>query len=348
MKKGNSPVAKRSKIDRTTIVDIATASGVSVSTVSRILNNHPDVAEDTRQRVLQVIDKMGFTPQTAWQQLRSGKSRTIALHYPQDFNPPAQSIVTGAAYGCENAGYSLKLMVNSLNDTDLVNLFRSGQIDGIILMEVLTHDQRVEFLRNQGYPFVMVGRCVDNTGLSYVDIDIGSGVINAIAHLYELGHRQIGFVTLSPVLQEKEYGYTTWAVKGYERACQVFKLPFLWRAVDLNTLSVTETVQDLLASNPHITALVTPQDRGVPGILRAASVLGLRIPEDLSVIGVLDETLSELTSPPISSINFPSRRLGAEAARILIDHLTRPSDRVEQLLLQPDLILRGSTGPVSG
>lgn len=339
-------MAKRSKIDRTTIVDIAVASGVSVSTVSRILNNHPDVAEETRQRVLHVIEEMGFAPQTAWQQLRSGKSRTIALHYPQDFNPPAQSIVTGAAFGCENAGYSLKLIVNSLSDTDLVNLFRSGQIDGIILMEVLTHDQRVEFLRGQGYPFVMVGRCVDNTGLSYVDIDIGSGIISAVAHLFELGHRQIGFVTLSPVLQEKEYGYTTWAVKGYERACQIFKLPFLWRAVDLNTLSVAETVQDLLTSNPKITALVTPQDRGVPGILRAASALGLRIPEDLSVIGVLDETLSELTSPPISSINFPSRRLGAEAARILIDRLTRPSDRVEQILLQPELILRGSTAPV--
>lgn len=339
-------MAKRSKIDKTTIVDIAAASGVSVSTVSRILNNRPDVAEDTRQRVLRVIEEMGFAPQTAWQQLRSGKSRTIALHYPQDFNPPAQSIVTGAAFGCENAGYSLKLIVNSLSDTDLLNLFRTGQIDGIILMEVLTHDQRVEFLRSQGYPFVMVGRCIDNTGLSYVDIDIGGGVVNAISHLVELGHRQIGFVTLSPILQEKEYGYTTWAVKGYERACQIFRLPVLWRAVDLNTLSVTETVQDLLTNNPSITALVTPQDRGVPGILRAASALGLRIPEDLSVVGVLDETLSDLTSPPITSINFPSRRLGAEAARILIDHLIRPTDRVEQILLQPELILRGSTGQV--
>lgn len=340
-------MTKQSKVDKTTIVDIAAASGVSVSTVSRILNNHPDVAEETRQRVLRVIEEKGFAPQIAWQQLRSGKSRTIALHYPQDFNPPAQSIVTGAAFGCESAGYSLKLIVNSLSDTDLLNLFRSGQIDGIILMEVLTHDQRVEFLRSQGYPFVMVGRCVDNTGLSYVDIDIGTGVMNAISHLVELGHRQIGFITLSPVLQEKEYGYTTWAIKGYELACRIFKLPMFWRAVDLNTLSVAETVQELLDSNPAITALVTPQDRGVSGILRAATALGLRIPEDLSVVGVLDETLSELTIPPITSINFPSRRLGAEAARILIDHLTRPSERVEQLLLQPELILRGSTGPAS-
>ena len=81
-------MAARSKIKKTTIVDIAKASGVSITTVSRILNNRPDVADETRQRVLQLIEERGFTPQVAWQQLRSGKSHYIALHFPQDFNPP--------------------------------------------------------------------------------------------------------------------------------------------------------------------------------------------------------------------------------------------------------------------
>ena len=230
-----------------TIVDIAKASGVSIATVSRILNNKPDVADETRQRVLQLIDEQGFTPQLAWQQLRSGKSHFIALHYPQDFNPPEQNIITSAAMSCEDAGYSLNLIVNSLSDNELLSIFRSGQADGIILMEILTHDRRVQLLQEHNLPFVMIGRCADNTGLSYVDIDIGKGVADAIQYLHALGHREIGFITLAPVLQEKEYGYATWALQGYEKACQQFGLPILWRTVDLkndNTESVVLNLAD--------------------------------------------------------------------------------------------------------
>ena len=90
-------VGKIAPIKKTTIVDIAKSAGVSVSTVSRILNNKPDVAEETRQRVLQVIEEQRFTPQMNWQQLRSGKSRFITLHFPQDYNPPSQGIMTSAA-----------------------------------------------------------------------------------------------------------------------------------------------------------------------------------------------------------------------------------------------------------
>ena len=93
-------MGRSTTIKKTTIVDIAEAAGVSVSTVSRILNNKPDVAEETRQRVLQVIEEQRFAPQITWQQLRSGKSRFIALHFPQDFNPPSQEIITSAALCC--------------------------------------------------------------------------------------------------------------------------------------------------------------------------------------------------------------------------------------------------------
>ncbi len=225
-------MVKRSKLNKTTIVDIAKASGVSISTVSRILNNKPDVADETRQRVLQLMDEQRFTPQLAWQQLRSGRSHFIALHYPQDFNPPEQNIITSAAMSCEDAGYSLNLIVNSLSDNELLSIFRSGQADGIILMEILTHDRRVQLLQEHDLPFVMIGRCADNTGLSYVDIDIGKGVADAIQYLHALGHRKIGFITLAPVRQEKEYGYATWALEGYEKTCQKYGLPILRRTVD--------------------------------------------------------------------------------------------------------------------
>lgn len=337
-------MAKWQNVKKTTIVDIARACGVSVATVSRILNNKPDVAEETRQRVLLYMEEQGFSPQIAWQQLRSGKSRFIALHFPQDFNPPSHHIITSAAMGCENAGYSLNLIANSLTPNELLAVFRRGQADGIILMEILTHDWRVELLRQHGIPFVMIGRCADNTGLNYVDIDIAQGVQGAVLHLYALGHRQIGFVTLAPILKEKEYGYTTWAMKGYQNTCEQFGIPFLHRTVDLNTKDPSSVVVNLLSAHPEITAIVTPQEIGIAGVLTAIQSKGLRIPEDISVVGLLDSSMSELLTPPLSTISFPAHEMGFEAVKILIGQMTGVLSTPHQVLLRPELILRGSTG----
>lgn len=336
---------KRSKLKKMTIVDIAKASGVSIATVSRILNNKPDVAEETRQRILQFIEEQGFTPQIAWQQLRSGRSHFIALHYPQDFNPPEQNIITSAAMSCEDAGYSLNLIVNSLNDNELLSIFRSGQADGIILMEILTHDRRVKLLQEHDLPFVMIGRCADNSGLSYVDIDIGKGVADAIQYLHALGHREIGFVTLAPVRQEKEYGYATWALQGYENACRQYGLPNLWRTVDLKNDHTEAEVLSLLSDHPNMTAIVVPQEIGVPGLLKAVQAKGLRLPDDLSIIGLFNDSMSELVTPPLSTISFPAHDMGYQAARILIGHMTGELAGPQQVLLRPELNIRRSTGP---
>lgn len=339
-------MAKRSRTKNTTIMDIARAGGVSITTVSRIINNRPDVAEDTRRRVLRLMEERGFTPQITWQQIRSGKSPFIALNFPQDFNPPSQGIITAAALGCENADYSLTLIARSLNDNDLLAIFRSGQSDGMILMEILLHDKRVELLKQHELPFVMIGRCADNTGLNYVDVDIEKGVADAVRHLYDLGHRRIGFVTLVPALKEKEYGYTTWALKGYEEACRTYGLPNLWRAVAPDVDNTKSAVISLLDEIPNLTALVTPQQSGVLGALKAIQARGLRIPDDISVIGLLSEAMSELVTPPLTTISFPAHKMGLEAAKILIGHLEGTLTSPQQTLLHPELNVRGSTGPV--
>lgn len=330
---------------KTTIVDIARTAGVSVSTVSRILNNKPDVADETRQRVLRVIEDERFAPHITWQQLRSGKSRFIALHFPQDFNPPSQGIITNAALRCEKAGYTLNLIVGALDENELLAIFSSGQADAIVLVEILTHDWRVEVLREHDAKFVMVGRCADTTGLSYVDFDIGAGVGDAMRHLYELGHRQIGFLTLGQITPEKEYGFTAWARGGYQDFCCRHDLPLLWRVADLSTESAAAVTLDLLAQHPEITALVTPQDSSVPGILKAIAARGLRIPDDISVVGLLDESVAEMMTPPLTALSFTSRELGFIAVDLLVAQLTGTEAEPQQVLVGSKLHVRGSTGP---
>ena len=338
-------MAKRSRAKKMTIVDIAEASGVSVATVSRIINNKPDVADTTRERVLKLMEERGFAPQIPWQQLRSGKSPFIALHFPQDFNPPSQGIITAAALGMEEADYSLNLIAKSLNENELLSIFRSGQSDGMILMEILLNDQRVEVLKEHDFPFVMIGRCADNTGLSYVDSDIEKGVADAFQHLYDLGHREIGFITLVQTQKEKQYGYTTWAVKGYEQVCKKHGIPLHWRTVEVDTNNAKSVVLDLLDEVPQITALVSPQQSGISGILKAVRERNLRVPEDISLIGVLSEDVGELITPPLTTIGFPASELGLVAARILIGHLEGSITTPQQFLLRPEFVIRASTGP---
>lgn len=338
------------KIAKTTIVDIAKASGVSVSTVSRIINDKPDVSDETRARVLAVIKEHRFAPQISWQQLASGKSRLITLHYPQ--NPTVihmmNSFVIGAAAACEAANYSLNIVVSPLDETSLLTFFRSGQTDGMILMEIQMQDWRVELLRQNNFPFVMFGRCENNSGLSYIDLDIEAGVKMAVEHLVGLGHHQIGFVSAEPysfteTASPSGYGHTHWAVKGYKDACKQYGLPVICERVQIAMESVENGVLRLLTENPQLTAIVTSQDMAVTGIIKAVQNRELRIPEDISIVATAIEHMAELTTPPLTTINIQAEAASSQAAKMLIDELEGKSDGGQQILFPFELAIRGST-----
>lgn len=337
-------MATRLDVRKPTIVDIAAASGVSVATVSRILNNKPDVAEQTRERVLRVMDEIGFAPQNAWRQIRSGRTGLIAMHVPQEFNPPAHRLIMAAALGVEDAGYSINIMTRTLTDAELLAIFRSRRADGMILLEILTDDRRAGLLRDHGYPFVMIGHRADNRDLSFVDVDIERGIEIAIAHLVDLGHRRIGFVTLDPVVREKTYGFATWALQAFKRACDAFGLPVLARVGGPTSEEIAMVAQRMLEEHPDITALVAPQEQSVIGVLKATQRRAMRVPADLSVIGMVSESMSEMATPPLTTISFPADEMGSAAARMLLGRIERGRPASEHTFVRPDLTIRGSTG----
>ena len=336
-------MAARHRNSKTTIVDIAAASGVSITTVSRILNHKPDVAETTRQRVLHVMDEIGFAPQSAWRQIRSGRSGLIGVHVPQDFNPPNLHVIMSAALGVEDAGYSINIITRTLNDADLLGIFRSREVDGIILSEILTDDHRPGLLRDHGYPFVMIGHRVDNTGLSFVDVDVDHAIETAIDHLVGLGHRSVALLTFDPVIREERYGFTTWALNAYEQACHRYGLAPLPCLGGLTIEEMSAAARCMLDSHPGITAVVAPQEVSVVALLRAVQERGMRIPDDLSVIAMLGEMPSELATPPLTTVAFPADELGSVAARMLLDRLADSGSSAEQAWIKSVLTVRGST-----
>ncbi len=337
-------MATRPKLPSTTIVDIAAASGVSVATVSRILNNKPDVAEETRERVLRVMDEIGFAPQSAWRQIRSGRTGLIAMHVPQEFNPPAHRLIMAAALGVEDAGYSINIITRPLTDPELLGIFRGRQADGAILLEILTDDRRAALLSEHGYPFVMIGRRADNAGLSFVDVDIAQGIDLAVEHLLGLGHSRIAFLSVDPVVHQQTYGFATWALRAYELACERSALPVLAGLGGPSADELSFAARRLLDAHPEITALVAPQEQSVIGALKAAQDRGLRVPEALSVVGMVSEPMAEIATPALTTIDFPADEMGEVAARILLRRVVGGQTAPEQVLVRPRLTVRDSTG----
>lgn len=275
----------------------------------------------------------------------------IALHEPQDFasdhgrtSPPRFQLSTVAALGVEDAGYSINIITRTLGDGELAILFLSRQVDGMILLEIATDDRRPEILRDHDYPFVMVGHRADNTGMTFVDVDIDHGIQTAMDHLVGLGHRQIGFVTTHPVVGDMTYAYTVFAFEAYSKACMRLGLPPLPYASGTTTGEISLAVGELLDHHPATTALIAAQTASAIGVLKLVYARSLKVPQDLSIVAVLTEPMGELSLPPLTTIDFPTEELGAVGARMLIDRIDHGRTTPEQVFVRPAFTVRGSTG----
>ncbi|MEW6402861.1 MAG: LacI family DNA-binding transcriptional regulator [Chloroflexota bacterium] len=330
-----------------TIRDVARAADVSVATVSRILNNKPDVSKETRQRVLEVINELGYARSMQWKQITSGKTRVVTLHYPYKLavsNQLSLHFITGATTACEEHNYSLHLVTQSLDESSLLDFYRTNQCDGMILMEIRMDDWRVNLLRQHNLPFVMIGRCENNGEVSFVDFDFESAVTVAVDHLIELGHQNIGFISIIPSPEQNHYGPTIRASEGYEKVCARYSIPKLYREADSGLENVKFATQHLMEIHPEITAFVSVSDTAVAGIFSALKSLELRIPDDISVVGLADEQGAELTSPSLTALQFPALSMGYDAANIMINELERSKQIDKQILVGPKLVIRSSTG----
>jgi DNA-binding LacI/PurR family transcriptional regulator len=332
-----------------TINDVAKHAGVSISTVSRILNNKPDVAPATRQRVMEVIQALNYIPHAQAQNLAAGRSRSIAVLYPSEsmgFSEMEFEFFVGCAQVAAKASFLFNLVVNSVTERDLMNMFRGSQVDGVILMEIHLRDWRVDLLRDYGFPFVLIGHCQDNAGFSFIDVDFEYAVMTACEHLVGLGHRHIGFINLSGSQRDQDYGPVVRAQWGYEQACARFQLPSIY-CTALPTIDALSTATDeLLDTHPDLTALITMHSGSLVGIMRAAEKRGLVVPDDLSVLGIVTDQIAQLMTPPLTAVSFPARVMGARAMQMLIRKLRDETYKDKHVVLRPPLVARESTGPV--
>ena len=336
-----------------TIADVARAAGVSVSTVSRILNDRPDVSEATRRQVTKVIAELGFEPHAHARRLAAGQSRTIALldpvnrsgGQPQQIDQLHLDFMVGAASAASEANYFFNVLTNFSGERKLLSLYRSAQVDGVLLMEVYQNDPRVALLRQQGFPFVMIGRCADDDELSYVELDLEGAAQLAFDHLVGLGHTRIGFIGFDADLQNQGYGPAVRAWAGYQAALAKHGLSPAHRETPYRAQDMGDATLSLLAERPDLTAIVGMADAAMIGVFNALRQSGRRIPEDISVVGLAVDRLAELMTPALTAIRFPSFEMGHEAAAVLIRQLQDEAAAPEQKLVPLEIVQRGSSGP---
>ncbi len=328
-----------------TINDIARLSGVSVSTVSRILNDKPDVAVRTRQRVKQVMDDLGYSPHTLAQRLAVRRSRSIALVFP--LRDPAgraevATFIVKAALAAEAENYLFSLVAAPSTESRLLSLYRSAQVEGVILMEIHMSDWRVELLKQYGYPFVMIGRTADNTGLSFIDLDYEAAIMEAVDHLAQLGHRRIGFFN-SGVMRQNGYGPAVRAALGFEQARKEHPIELLEFEMD----NTQEAIAAVFQSKLSAVIVGTHAELSLSSFIREFYHRGCRIPEDLSIMWLQADEIATNLIRPVTSITFDIDMAADWAAKALIDLLEGRSTDVEQIVLPPQIIVRESTASVT-
>lgn len=331
-----------------TIRDLASHLGVSSMTVHRAIAGKPDISEKTRDRILAEVERLGWRPNLAARGLRQGKTFTLGIlvsNVAASFLPEILQGVDGAA---ERAGCHTIVCVHEHNVDrsvqHLQNLHSKG-VDGLILYPTESGGE-AECLAQvaMGTPVVLIMREIPELDLPTLLVDDAAAGGVAAQHLLSLGHTRIGFIGYAAS------GYGELRRQGFLAALAeagVAALPE-WIAADVSTQEFgTVAARGILSGPQRPTALFCASDRLAARAVQAAGELGLRVPQDVSVMGCNGDPWSELLSPPLTTVAQPRTELGVQAAEaVLHPERVRPASR--RRVLNPRLVVRKSTGPVNG
>lgn len=332
----------------TTIKDVARHVGLSITTVSRALNNYDDVSDGTRLRIQQAAHALDYHPNAAARSLKGRRADAIGLSIPpvlhRSYDAFWLDFIGGTAEACAQRGVDLLISMANAHDAGgrhFQRIVRQRRVDGMLICDVRLHDARIAYLQRHRWPFVAFGRTAGECVYPFIDIDGTAGVCEAVMYLIGLGHRRIAYLGVDP-----DYGFSHYRFAGYRDALRRAGLACDPRLVcqGLTEDSCLSAIAALLALPQPPTAIVAAADFLALGALQAARTAGLSVPDDLSLISFDDNMLVQSADPPLTAVSQLNRLVGGEAATLLLDHIAQPEAPPVQRLIKPLLVPRGSTG----
>ncbi len=329
----------------TVMRDVAKLAGVSHQTVSRVLNDHPNVRQETRQRVLEAMQSLNYRRNLAARTLVTRQSHTLGIiGFETTLFGPA-SMLYGIESAARDAGYLVSIAtvrdLESRHVLDAVDRLTQHSVDGVI---AIAPKQAVTTALGQAprdLPCVAVGGAGDSAAVPTVRIDNAAGARLAVRHLLDLGHATVHHAAGPADWPEAHERIEGWRRTLEEAGATVPPVHPGWWDADAGW-----TQGRRLAADPSVTAIFCANDRIALGVLRALHEAGRRVPEDVSVVGFDDMPDSGFFLPPLTTVRQDFAELGRRSLGLLLDHMTAEADRpAGQILVQPDLVVRASSGP---
>ncbi len=324
------------------IQKIAQLAGVSVATVSRVLNNSDTVKAKNRDRVLQAIKEANYQPNLLARQLRTSRSFMILVMVSNIANPFCAEVVKGIEEQAEKNGYRI-LLCNSGSDIERsrsgLSLLTGKMVDGIITMDAFTRLTELAALIGDA-PWVQCAEYADAGAVSCVGINDVDASQHVVSRLADGGRQRIALIN-----HDLSYKYARLRERGYKSVLHLRDLSYqaIEYASDLSAAAGMAAMTRLLATEPPPDAVFAVSDTLAAGALRAIEKAGLRIPQDIAVVGFDGTELSEMVSPPLSTIKQPSRDIGRKAVDLLLNKIDNPDAPTERVMMNWRFISRASS-----
>lgn len=312
-------------------------------TVSRVINDKGDVSPETRRRVLEVIDLLGYRPSGIARGLATQRTGTLGLVVPDVANPFFSEVAQGVEHVAYAQGYNVFLCnteEDSQRELAVLQSLEEKRVDGLVLCSSRLHEDELHRVVSRQQSVVLVNRRIVGERVRSVLIDDEAGGRLATQHLLQAGHRAVGLLAGPEVSHSGRL-----RAKGYRAALAAAELPYYpdWVRPCLPVVEGGhEAAHDLLVTHPELTALFCYNDLVAVGTLQACAEMGLRVPEDLAVVGHDDIPLSALVTPPLTTCHVPRYDLGGQAVRLLLDQIDGCPESCEEVVFQSELIVRAS------
>lgn len=328
---------------RVTLKDVADLAGVSQATAGRALGSYGSISDDSRHRVQQAAAKLGYRTNAVARALASGTTKSIGLVIGDIENPFFATVARGLSDVVQEAGYTV-VLANADENWDLerqaLEVFDTRSVDGLVVAPAPGSDASSLEKLSRRIPLVAIDRDLPGLSVDAVLVDNVAGAASATRHLVNLGHREIGLVTEPPIVSS-----VSERIDGFEQALGEHGLKI---EDSLKAVGTPKLEGGLLAATELLTSPDRPQaifattNTMTAAVLAATAELGLRIPEDLSLVGFDDSEWMQLVSPPITVVRQPVYALGQAAGRLLNDRISGWTGDPTQLRLKTELVVRES------
>lgn len=337
-------MSKQTALSKVTIVEVARKGGVSLGTVSRVINNDIHVAPETRERVSKIMQEMGYVANRQARSLRGSKTNVIGVLVPDLGTGYIGEIIHGI--DAELALSQLDLMLFTTHRTaskeaNFVANLGKGMVDGLLLVLPRSPADYVETMTRRNFPFVLIDHQGTGQDCPAVGASNWQGAYNATEYLIKLGHTRIGFITGS-----MDLGAASDRLDGYESALRIHHIPTDPRLIYNGSFFQPDGYAGasvLLEIDRPPTAIFASNDVMAMGAMDAVWRRGLRVPEDVSIVGFDDIPQAASVRPALTTVRQPLEQMGRVATQMLLDLLKNPDKAINRFELPTELIVRAST-----